>query len=272
MIKYLMSFLVFMTPLLFADMDESSARILEGAVVISLNRHVHRFEKTKALMQNAGFTNVQKFEAIDGFFTEDSFFANLGIFGGSRGQKGCAASHLLIWKNFVKNSDKEYLFIAEDDMLPHSDFANLFPVYWEKTPKNFDIVMVGNQIGCTMKEKHRINENFIVTKPSNCLHAYIISKKGAIKLLKLYKKMALLDFRRHLKMSDRDENQYVIDIFTSKLMFKKRITYYCYNGRMFPDAVNRTKGNIVGKRDSGICFQNAHLGSSIHAVEIVPQI
>ncbi|MBX9743628.1 MAG: glycosyltransferase family 25 protein [Chlamydiales bacterium] len=227
--------------------------ILDQSVIINLKRHIHRFEITKQLMEKAGFTNIQRFEAVDGFITEDSFFESLGIFTGGKGQKGCAASHLLVWEDFLKNSENEFLFIAEDDMLPHSDFHKLFPIYWQWTPLDFDIVLVGNQM------KTKPSDFWIVKQPASCMHAYIISKKGAEKILRLYQ-----------QIPKQNTDIYVIDLFLESLMKKNSINYYCYNGTNFPDIVNIRANNISPNRTTGICFQNRHLGSSIHRLDIVP--
>ena len=50
-----------------------------------------------------------------------------------------------------------------------------------------------------------------------------------------------------------------------KMMDRKKITYYCYNGKRFPDISN----SVLKWKDSGICFQNKDLGSSIFEEEIV---
>lgn len=231
---------------------EEPCQVLDRAVVISLNRHLHRYEETKSLMEKAGFTNIRRFEAVDGFFTDDQFFESLNIYSGTPGQKGCAASHLLVWEDFLAHSDMDYLFVAEDDMLPHSDFADIFPRYWKLTPKPFDIVFVGNQMKC------KSLRTFVLPKPSSCTHAYIISKEGARKLLDLYRLIPKDAVKRH-----------VIDIFMFKLMNKKLINYYCYNGSLFKDLKNLENGNVFLGRDTGICFQNKKLGSSIHQKEIV---
>lgn len=227
--------------------------ILDCPIIINLKRHIHRFEITKQLMEQAGFTNIQRFEAIDGFTVEDVFFDNLGIFKGGKGQKGCAASHLLVWEKFLKNPKKDFLFIAEDDMLPHSDFCNLFPLYWQWTPTSFDIVLVGNQM------KVKPSHFWIVQEPASCMHAYIISKKGAEKLLQLYK-----------RIPKQDTTIYIIDIFLREMMRQHQINYYCYNGTPFPDIPNIRANNLSHGRTTGICFQNRNLGSSIHDLNIVP--
>jgi GR25 family glycosyltransferase involved in LPS biosynthesis len=177
----------------FVFASESYDRVLDGAMIISLGRHMHRFEVTKILMEKAGFTNIQRFEAVDGFFTDPQFFEQLNIYSGGLGQKGCAASHLLIWKKFADDTtDKEYLFVAEDDNLPHSRFSEIFPLYWEQTPKPFDIVFVGNQINS------KGNSRLVVSEPTFCTHAYIISKSGARKLLTEYSKIKKTDTNTHI--------------------------------------------------------------------------
>lgn len=239
-----------------AQAAEDYREVLDGAVVINLSRHIHRFEKTKALMEKVGFTNVQRFDAIDGFFIGQSFFEGLNIYTGNPGQKGCAASHLLAWENFLL-SDKKWLFVAEDDMLPHSDFEFLFPFYWQNTPKDFDIVMVGNQMNVSEQD------SFIVSEPCFCMHGYIISREGAKKLLNAYK-----------TINRNDENMHIIDVFLINIMsnrffIQQPLIYYCYNGTAFKDRENIRNKNIFSGRDTGICFQHKYLGSTIHGIEIV---
>ena len=203
-------------------------------------------------MEKAGFTNITRFDAVDGFYTDDEFFQRLNILSGSPGKKGCAASHLVVWYNFFNSpSQKKFLFVCEDDMLPHTDFAKLFPFYWKQTKEDFDILLVGNQMDAK-------SNRLIVREPSFCTHAYIVSKRGAKKLYDLYMKLPKDSFPHH-----------VIDIFLIKAMADRKIDYYCYNGKMYPDSNNQSI--IWAKRDNGICFQNRSLGSSIYTIEISNQ-
>lgn len=228
-------------------------KVLDSPIVINLYRHPQRFEQTKRLMKRAGFQNIRRFEAIDGFYTDQSFFDAWNILGGSPGQRGCAASHLRIWYDFFTGSNsKEFLFVCEDDMLPHSDFERIFPLYWKKTPKDFDIVMVGNQY-----DDREYTKKLIVQHPSFCLHAYIISKKGAEKLYNLYMQLPFGSGDLH-----------VIDIFLIEEMKKNSINYYCYNGSVYPDCVNQKNKCIFNGRSTGICFQNMKLGTSIKSINI----
>lgn len=251
----LISLFIFSPPL-FSE-EKPPQNVLDSSIVISLERHSFRYNETKKLMEQAGFTNIIKFNAIDGFNTEPAFFEKLHILGGAPGQKGCAASHLLIWKQFFSSpSSNEFLFVSEDDMLPHSNFATLFPQYWKQTPKDFDIVLVGNQFDHSNYKK----EDLVVQVPSWCTHAYIISKKGAEKLYNLY-----------MNLPPDSGITFVIDIFLVNAMYNNKIQYFCYNGKNHPDPVNFEKGNIRRERDTGICFQNNQLGCTIHSVELTKE-
>jgi hypothetical protein len=150
----------------------------------------------------------------------------------------------------LESSDKKWLFVAEDDMLLHSDFSHLFPLYWSQTPKDFDIVLVGNQMNAS------VSSSLVVSNPSFCLHAYIISKKGAKKLLKAYASIAKNDMKRHVI------DIFLISVMDRRLRVRPSLIYYCYNGKPFPDFKN--KDSIFKVRDSGICFQNYTLQSTIN--------
>lgn len=220
--------------------------ILDSPVVISLGRKIERYEETFKLMEQAGFTNIQRFEAVDGQATGEDFFKKLNIIDHRPGRRACAASHLTLWKKFLEESEREYLFICEDDMLPHSEFSTLFPIYWKETPKDFDLVLVGNKFFKEME-----GEELIVSVPAIALHAYIVSKRGAQILVDNYSKIP----------KGSTTSDYIIDNFVVRMMSDNKIVYYCYNGKKYPDPV--TLPLIQKKYDTGICFQNNKFESNI---------
>ena len=230
-----------------------ASTLLDKAVVINLDRHAVRYRETCAFMEKAGFTNIQRFPAIDGFTeppeTFDKYKMPRSL---APGLKGCAASHLTIWQQFIDADSRPYLFVAEDDMLPHSDFATLFPQFWAETPESFDMVFVGHQ------ERNASTTAKLISVPTYCTHAYIISKHGAKKLIDLY-----------LQLPSTDRDIHVIDIFLNVHMGRRQFTYYLYNAISYPDKVNTEFNRIRKTREGGICFQNILLGSSIHTKEIV---
>ena len=241
--KILYSFVWLYSSFVYCSYDN----ILDGPVIISLSRHKARFEETRRLMTKAGFTNIQRFEAVDGAMYPDFFYENFNIFDTNEPRRGCAASHISLWHLLVADtSDKQTLFICEDDMLPHTDFSILFPLYWNATPKNFDLIMVGNKMCSKVRE-----EDLVVSVPTLATHAYIITKKGAKILLDHYKQIP----------KGSSEGSYIIDVFLRKMMQANKITYYCYHGKKFPDRVNSNK--IRKNFADGICFQNLHFVSTI---------
>lgn len=251
MLFYFHFFLIFSQ-----QVDEVDARaILDSPVIINLDRCLERYEETHQLMQEAGFTNIIRYSAIDGWSMNEKFFKKLNIYQDLHpGQKGCAASHLLLWEKFSKDdSEKEFLFVCEDDMLPHSNFSILFPMFWKAVPKDFDIFMVGCEYMKRITEEEK--EELIISTPSQNTHAYIVSKKGAQKLLNSYKSIPI----------DSPAIDFIIDVFIKQMMEKQNIIYYCCNGALFPDFFNQKK--IVKTRDAGICFQNYTFPSTV-----VPEI
>lgn len=225
----------------------SIEEVLDRPILVNLARRPDRLEVTKALLEEAGFTRVERFDAVDGYYGDPAIFDQLRILGGGKGAKGCAASHLLIWQQLVDSEDRDFAFVVEDDCLPHSAFAWVFPIYWKETPDNLDLVMVGNQIAASP------DEPLLVKQPTFCTHAYIISKAGARKLLKLYR-----------QLSADGGAMFVIDIFLIHMMKEEKVKYVCYNGSHYPDLQNIWGENMILGRDGGICFQNARVGVSIH--------
>lgn len=224
----------------------SAEEMLDRPVMVNLARRPDRFAVTKSLLEAAGFSHIERFDAADGWYGDPTIFKQLRIRSGSPGEKGCAASHLLIWKQLVESSDRDLLFVVEDDCVPHSQFSELFPQYWAATPMDFDLVMVGNQISASFQDP------MLVVQPTYCTHAYIISKKGARKLLELYQ-----------KIPKTGGQLFVIDCFLQNVMQKGLINYYCYNGACFPDSTQVQVGNVYMERAGGICFQNARVTASI---------
>ena len=123
----------------------------------------------------------------------NSFWFNIGPLSAL----GCAMSHLNVWKTFVETKNKHCL-IVEDDVI----FAPTFSIKKTKkiilnTPADFDILYMGcfnstifqflmkllfmNKLN-TYDDNHKLVKN---TDVALATHAYILSRKGAVKLIKL---------------------------------------------------------------------------------------
>lgn len=118
---------------------------------------------------------------------------------GPKSAIGCAISHLSIWKKFLK-TNKQYAIIFEDDIVFNTtNFQSKINFYLSQTPSDFDILYLGsfgsnpnntffNFFMTLLNQKCTFTQiNQYINKPSTALaaHAYIISKNGANKLVKL---------------------------------------------------------------------------------------
>jgi len=124
-------------------------------------------------------------------------FNNIWFNVGPVGALGCALSHLNVWKTFVKTKNPHCL-ILEDDVIFEKDFSKeTIKQILLDTPKDFDILYLGCFNSPTFiyamtlllmnKNINNTCKSKLVKKTDVALatHAYIISRKGAKKLIKL---------------------------------------------------------------------------------------
>ena len=99
---------------------------------------------------------------------------------------GCALAHIKTWKTFL-STNEPYCVIFEDDAVFEPDFRTKFDICFKHTPSDYDIFY----IGC-LHNKNLFNKNINqYIKIPDCFlgtHSYVLSRKGAIKLLKLLDK------------------------------------------------------------------------------------
>jgi len=169
--------------------------------IINLDTRKDRFDITNNLLNQYDFKNVIRFPAIKGKdisidelnkIVEPS--AMKSILDNYRtehhelsyGAVGCYLSHINIWKKLVDH-DLDYIIIFEDDALPAFNYNELQHIINNDVPNDWDIIFFGgiyndyNKI--YNKINNKINNNIVKIKKFYELHAYIINKKGALKLL-----------------------------------------------------------------------------------------
>jgi GR25 family glycosyltransferase involved in LPS biosynthesis len=230
----------------------SSIDALKNGFMINLERHKWRYDYSIGLMKEQGFHQVERFEGIDGRNeASQKIFDQLKIVAGCQGEKGCAASHLLLWKRLASEPDGTIYFITEDDVLFHRQFFDIFPEYWKRVPSDFHLLF----IGCQFDPK---NKHYIVQEPCFCLHAYVISKNGAKHLIEKFENWGFV-FP-------------AIDIFLIEYIYKGWKHFYCCNENATDQTKNhgyssetmKDKGVVWKGRTGGIAYQNKLLGSTIH--------
>ncbi len=114
---------------------------------------------------------------------------------------GCALSHIGIWRHIVKNN-LDSVLILEDNAYPVDNFNELLKEYWKQVPKGWDMVYLGGYGSCDKNElvsklntlisgkknkkiykDGKLMKNVYKPAGSFATHAYMISNKGAKKLL-----------------------------------------------------------------------------------------
>lgn len=121
---------------------------------------------------------------------------------GPKSAIGCAISHMNVWKLFLE-TEEEYAIIFEDDVVLEDNFNEKLEVALREVPKDYDILYLGCT-GCdntqpvnivkilasipffpqTFNPDEKVTDNISRPSVAFATHAYIVSRKGATKLLK----------------------------------------------------------------------------------------
>jgi GR25 family glycosyltransferase involved in LPS biosynthesis len=164
-----------------------------------------------------------------------------------KGTQGCAISHYNIWKHIVTEAIP-YAVVFEDDVEFHKDWDLLANLFWDTTPKDFDILYLGSEF----HHPHTEIQEQIVTIPVHCTHAYIVTLKGADKLYNL--------------CLTEPHGTFTIDCLLARHMYKALepdakydpFTWYVWNAMSFDDPNARKQNNRHTHRNRGLVFQDAN--------------
>ena len=120
--------------------------MLKDAYIISLGYPKELID----ILKNKHDLNVIPFKGINGQKCSEKlinkYLTDTWKFFGPKSAIGCGMSHLHVWKKFVK-SRENYAIVFEDDIILLKGTPNLLKYtnkYISKTPKDFDILYLGN--------------------------------------------------------------------------------------------------------------------------------
>jgi GR25 family glycosyltransferase involved in LPS biosynthesis len=234
------------------------------AVCFGLNRYAFRREYAAARLATAGFTNIECVDSFDGFNADvDTALAELGVaFHGDLrpGHKGCSYTHMREWKRMI-DEGAPYRIFFEDDALGHLDLPKgLGQMFWDATPKIFDMLYLGNMMDQNHPEVAN-PKNLVVQVPTYCMHAYMLTLEGAKRLFQL---------AQELNANQQPLNMLDIQCFIWQA--QKKMKWYCWNGtfvqksfptfdeglpwQAFPDV-------ITPQKDTGLFWQNMRVGTTL---------
>jgi hypothetical protein len=228
------------------------------SVIMGLMRYAFRREFSASKLAAVGFTNIELVDSFDGFNGDvDAALDKLGVKfnpGLRKGHKGCSYTQMAAWKQMIDDG-VPYRVFFEDDAIPHLDMKTLGDKFWNQTPKDFDILYMGNMMGnIDLKQD-------IVKVPTYCLHAYMLTRKGALRMFELAK-----------EANGRGEPLNMLDIQLVQWQVAKKIEWYCWNGtqtqRSYPTFDESLPWQhfpvvITPYKDTGLFWQNMRVGTTL---------
>jgi GR25 family glycosyltransferase involved in LPS biosynthesis len=231
------------------------------AFVIHLERLQSRKDFFTKNISDAGFTDMRIFKGVDArinseFEEAKQLFKNpLISFEHPKGSMGCMFSHFKVLKYIIDNQIP-IATIFEDDVHFHPQWKQLAPEYFSETPKDFDVIFIGNGLDSCRFSPNPIK---ITTESCFCTHAYIVTLEGAKKLLN-----TCLNWRYDLfhHPSHKVEGLYLIDIMIKHMQnlinskkIQRTFTWYCWNGTIYECKSNKIPLQECDVPNSGLVFQ-----------------
>ena len=168
---------------------------------------------------------------------------------GPRSAIGIGMSHINAWKQFLQ-TNKENCIILEDDALFEDNFMEKLTIGLNNTPDDYDMLYIGC-FGCQSKYNYHtiirsrmiyeeVNDYISIPGVVNATHGYIISRKGAEKLIKYLDK----NIYNHI-------DGCINDLYFKKLLtiyvLKKRIVYQSSTDTLVSTNTSNTHPYIISK-------------------------
>lgn len=228
--------------------------------VINLARCSDRWTVTEARLKEAGFRDIRRWEGVDA--GADATLAAAWARHGSppmdatdhefcqtyKGKQGCMLSHLDVLAHVIANGIP-YFVVMEDDVLFHPKWSLLAPVYYDITPKDYDLLYLGSQLETP-------TEYSIVRLPCFCTNAMAMTLAGAEKVYRF-----LLSQPKGVRTIDCMLKDHQTSVVHSALI-APAFDWYVWNGRLFPtDQAVMSKDWT--KRNTGLVFQDVQFGSEV---------
>ncbi len=213
-------------------------------------------ERLKFVIPNikkAGFHNITVWEGINGKnktecanewrrrgFDPDSFEIMGSI-------QGYLLSQLLFLEKMI--TEKMDMFVHfEDDIVFHSDWHKLWPLFWGKTPEFFDMVNIGGSIDAPYEELQN-SQKIVGSWPTLNANALVISQDGAQYIYDLL-----------LRKLGEGQRVNLDTILWEEEKSSQEFDFYVYNTVVFPDT-EYMKNHVMEEAGiiTGLVFQETQL-------------
>lgn len=196
-------------------------------LVLNVESETRRWNNTLQRAQTVGFQDVRRIEGIDGRHNKNSDIRakEWELHGNPEGVKEVCGSqqavylgHLRCWKKMI-DEKIAYATILEDDIIFHSEFTSLAPLYYRETPKDFHALFYGSSF-----DHYQDQKTLVIKQPNFGLYAYSLTLSGAKHLYNLLMGQKRLPWI------------YVIDIQLKYYQYQipPAFNWYNWNGLLFP--------------------------------------
>ena len=225
---------------------------IEHTYVINLKDKTERWNNIQEKFKNTNL-KLKRWNAIYGKKIKNEYIKNITTpfcynFC-SNGMIGTWLSHYNLWKYIVDNN-LDNVLILEDDAIPVDNFNDKIKIL-DKSPINADLIYLGCIGTCNLNNYYinkKYDDNFIIPLIPLQAHAYIITNKGANKLLK-YKEL--------------DKVRHHIDVFLAfNIYTKKDFHMYStkdiliYQNDIVTSSITQNSHYIINKITSKIHIDN----------------
>lgn len=192
--------------------------LLDNIYVINLDRSKDRLNKITKNLNEYGI-NFTRFPAVEGKkLNKNQLESNTTLAARTilcnYAEIGCALSHIQLWEKLLNDSVNYYLVIEDDAVINDQFKKYVLEIDKIKGKINFDILSLysDNKIGS--KNFFRLTDGMIIEKSFFRLTtvSYIISRKGASKLLSLIRKVNYpIDFEIAYQTLFHDINHFTLN-------------------------------------------------------------
>ena len=177
---FLILVLIYKSCVIFVNYVIEKFKIFDKDVIIlSLKRSVDRRKNIEKNMK----IKFKFFDAVDGMNMDRNILKKynnkIDYSKLNPGQIGCFISHLLIWES-IKNKNTSTIILEDDSEILNDSYEINEEILKDD---NFDIIFLGH---CAESKGKYLGNDIYESMYPRCTHGYIVTKKGANKLIKLF--------------------------------------------------------------------------------------